>query len=73
MDKCNLSPILDIYNGEIVSYTISDHPDLKMVMDMLDRAYAAREIRAGLMLHSDQRWLYQHCSYPNSFNDMDLL
>ena len=41
-DKCYLSPILDMYNGEIVSYAVSDHPDLKMVMEMLDRAYAAR-------------------------------
>ncbi|WP_290960472.1 IS3 family transposase [Fibrobacter sp.] len=47
MDKCYLSPILDMYNGEIVSYTISDHPDLKMVMDMLEKAFVAREVRVG--------------------------
>ena len=64
MDKCYLSPILDMYNGEIVSYTISDPPDLRMVMEMLDRAYAAREVKAGLMLHSDQGWHYQHYGYP---------
>ncbi len=27
--KAYLSPILDMFNGEIISYTISDHPDLK--------------------------------------------
>ena len=31
--KAYLSPILDMYNGEIISYTISDSPDLRMVMN----------------------------------------
>ena len=30
-----LSPVLDMFNGEIISYVISDSPDLKMVMTML--------------------------------------
>ena len=33
--KAYLSPILDMYNGEIISYTISDSPDLRMVMNMV--------------------------------------
>ncbi|WP_072831189.1 IS3 family transposase [Fibrobacter sp. UWB12] len=73
MDKCYLSPILDMYNGEIVSYTISDHPDLRMVMEMLDRAYAAREVKAGLMLHSDQGWHYQHYGYQKSLKDHNIV
>ena len=32
--KCYLSPILDMWNGEIISYTISDSPNMKMVTDM---------------------------------------
>lgn len=73
MDKCYLSPILDMYNGEIVSYTISDPPDLRMVMEMLDRAYAAREVKAGLMLHSDQGWHYQHYGYLKSLKDHNIV
>ena len=73
VEKCYLSPILDMYNGEIVSYTISDHPDLKMVMDMLDCAFAAREVSAGLMLHSDQGWHYQHRSYQKSLQDHKII
>ena len=34
-----LSPVLDMFNGEIISYVISDSPDLKMVMTMLDKAF----------------------------------
>ena len=33
--KAYLSPIIDMFNGEIIAYTISDRPDLKMVMDMM--------------------------------------
>jgi transposase InsO family protein len=73
MDKCYLSPILDMYNGEIVSYTISDHPDLKMVMDMLEKAFVAREVGVGLMLHSDQGWHYQHRSYQKSLQDHKIV
>jgi transposase InsO family protein len=44
-----------------------------MVMEMLDRAYAAREVKVGLMLHSDQGWQYQHYSYQRSLRDHDIV
>jgi len=72
-DKCYLSPILDMYNGEIVCYTISDRPDLKMVMDMLTKAFAKGRTRNGLILHSDQGWHYQHASYQKSLRDHDIV
>ncbi len=34
------SPILDMYNGEIVSYAISSSPVLNQVMDMLYKAFS---------------------------------
>lgn len=52
--KAYLSPILDMFNGEIVSYTISDHPDLKMVADMINDALNRVSVPSGLILHSDQ-------------------
>ena len=58
--KLYLSPILDMFNGEIISYTISYHPDLKMAMKMLDKAFKKTNIPEGLILHSDQGWHYQH-------------
>ena len=35
--KLYLSPILDMYNGEIISYNISERPHLGQVMDMLEK------------------------------------
>ena len=61
--KAYLSPILDMYNGEIVSYTISNSPDLRMVMNMLNDAIKKVKPKNGLILHSDQGWHYQHMQY----------
>ena len=36
--KMYLSPILDLHNGYLVSYTISDRPVLGMVTSMLERS-----------------------------------
>ena len=38
-----------------VSYTISYHPDLKMAMSMLDKAFRKTDIPEGLILHSARR------------------
>lgn len=56
--KIYLSPILDIYNGEIVSYEISERPVLTQVLSMLDKAFRNRPNSKGCILHSDQGWKY---------------
>ena len=61
--KLYLSPILDMYNGEIISYNISEHPHLGQVMDMLDKAFEKIPDNTGLVFHSDQGWQYQHKMY----------
>lgn len=38
-EKLYISPILDMYNGEIITYTLSRSPNLKMVTDMLKKAF----------------------------------
>jgi putative transposase len=54
-----LSPILDLYNGEIVSYNISDRPSFYQTMDMLEKALNQLSGNTRLILHSDQGWQYQ--------------
>lgn len=67
-----LSPILDMFNGEIVSYTISDSPCLQMVMAMLDKAFKKRDIHGNLTLHSDQGWHYQHRMYQKALENRNI-
>ena len=61
--KLYLSPILDMFNGEIISYTISHSPNLQMVTSMLKKAFSKHHDTNGLIMHSDQGWHYQHPMY----------
>lgn len=61
--KLYLSPILDLYSTDIVSYTISDKPVLSMVTEMLNKAFMQIPNDTKLILHSDQGWHYQHKQY----------
>ena len=61
--KLYLSPILDLHNGYLVSYTISQRPVLSMVTTMLEKAFETLPDGTDLILHSDQGWQYQHKQY----------
>lgn len=64
--KLYLSPILDLFNGEVVSYNLSRHPNFKQITDMLEGAFQKLPDKAdNLILHSDQGWQYQMKSYQN--------
>lgn len=63
--KCYLSSILDMATNEIVSYDLSQHPDLEQIHRMLSRAFKKFPCISGLILHSDQGWQYQHAYYRN--------
>ena len=67
--KLYLSPILDLHNGYLVSYTISDRPVLSMVTTMLTKAFETILNGTGLILHSDQGWQYQHKQYQNMLRE----
>jgi putative transposase len=62
--KLYLSPIMDLYNGEIVAFESSTRPLFTMVESMLKKAFG-RVGRPGLILHSDQGWQYRMPSYRN--------
>jgi len=61
--KLYLSPIIDLYNQEIVSYELSERPDFKSVMDMMGKALKKAGQAKALILHSDQGWQYQMKQY----------
>jgi len=61
--KLYLSPIMDLYNGEIVAYETSIRPDFAMVINMLKKAARKHKAVDGLLLHSDQGWHYRMMPY----------
>lgn len=61
--KVYLSPIIDLFNGEVISYNISDRPVFSQVMDMINKAFDKIQNNTNLILHSDQGWQYQMKQY----------
>ena len=54
--KIYLSPIMDLYNNEIMSYSVSLHPDLAQIREMMDGLSKKLPQGATPILHSDQGW-----------------
>ena len=52
--KMYLSPVLDLYNGEIVAYQTAMRPQYALVGEMLEKALLRLPEGAKPMLHSDQ-------------------
>ncbi len=61
--KLYLSPILDLYNGEIISYTVSERPNFQAVVTMANQALERLPQVHSLIIHSDQGWQYQMKPY----------
>ena len=70
--KLYLSPIIDLFNGEVVSYNLSYHPNLNQVTDMLNKAFAKIPDNTNLILHSDQGWQYQNKHYQKMLKDKGI-
>ena len=58
--KCYICPILDMHTNEIISYDLSQRPNLEQTKRMLDSAFEKFPSVDGLIFHSDQGWQYQH-------------
>lgn len=71
--KLYLSPIIDMHNGEIVSFDISSKPNYVQTANMLNQAFSKYENLEGLIMHSDQGWQYQMQHYHQSLKDKGIL
>ena len=57
--KLYLSPVMDLYNGEIIAYQMDRRPSFELVRGMLKKALAKLKREERPMLHSDQGWQYR--------------
>ena len=62
-NKLYLSPVLDLYNGEIVAYEMQERPLYQLVGNMLRKALAKLPDAEKPLLHSDLGWQYQMPAY----------
>ena len=70
--KLYLSPILDIYNSEIISYALSYHPTIELTNTMLNKALQKTKHKTNLVIHSDQGFHYQHSTWTKKLEKMNI-
>ena len=68
-NKLYLSPVMDLFNGEILAYTTSRRPLFNMVGTMLSKAFARLGPDDRPILHSDQGWQYQMDKYRQRLDE----
>jgi putative transposase len=71
--KLYLSPVLDLYNGEIVAFETARRPLFKMIGAMLQRAFARLGPDDKPILHSDQGWQYRMPLYREALQQRDIV
>ena len=72
-EKLYLSPVLDLYNGEIVAFEMSQRPVFELVSSMLKKALAKLGPEDKPMLHSDQGWQYRMPAYQRQLRERQLV
>ncbi|WP_394234439.1 IS3 family transposase [Niallia oryzisoli] len=68
--KLYLSPILDLFNGEILSYGIGPSPTLDLAIRPLREAIRiVKDSKFRTTIHSDQGWQYQHKKWVKTLKE----
>ncbi|MDZ5713841.1 IS3 family transposase, partial [Jeotgalibacillus haloalkalitolerans] len=71
-EKLYLSPILNLYNGEIISYQVEKRPVYSLVSKMLDKAFGRLGAEETPIIHSDQGWQYQMKQYQHALKQKGI-
>ena len=71
--KVYLSPVMDLFNSEIVAYSISERPNFAQIKTMMEGLFAVLPPDAKAMLHSDQGWQYQMKEYQQMLKDHHII
>lgn len=61
--KVYLSPVVDLFNQEVIAYKVTKNARLPLVTDMLKEAIGKLSKGSKPILHSDQGWQYRHKTY----------
>lgn len=70
--KVYLSPVIDLFNQEVVSYEVRKDVTLPLVTDMLEKATRKLKQHEKPIVHSDQGWQYQNRKYQNHLREKGL-
>nr|WP_241565981.1 IS3 family transposase [Prescottella agglutinans] len=68
-EKLYLSPIMDLFDRQIIAYTLGPSPTLELTNCSLREALRAVDDGRNLLVHSDQGFQYQHSSWRRLLTD----
>lgn len=71
-EKLYVSPVLGLFNGEIITYTVGARPTYSLVSEMLNEAFKRLSEKDKLLLHSDQGWHYQMKQYQHALKKQGI-
>lgn len=71
-EKLYLSPVMDLYNGEIIAFETARRPAFKLVSGMLQKALSKLKASEKPMVHSDQGWQYRMPAYQRALQERGL-
>ncbi|MFK7061297.1 DDE-type integrase/transposase/recombinase [Flavobacterium oreochromis] len=71
-NKLYLSPIIDFFNQETISYKLTESPVFNQVVMMLKKALKKTPNNINLILHSNQGWQYQIKQYQNLLREKGI-
>lgn len=71
-EKLYLSPVLDLFNREIISYTIRSRPTYELVGTMMNQALERLNENHELLIHSDQGVHYQLTKYQEKLKENNI-
>ena len=66
------SPLIDLFNGEVISYRLDTNQGMPVVLGML-RDAIPRARRGVTTLHSDRGWQYQHAGFRRALRDAGIV
>ncbi len=72
-DKLYLSPVMDLYNGEIIAFETTKRPVFELVGSMLKKALARLKSHEKPILHSDQGWQYRMPAYQRALHQKEVV
>jgi len=69
---CYLAFILDAYSRRIVGWQLARHMRTQLVMDALQMAAALRDLRGGLVAHTDHGGQYTSVAYTTRLAELGI-
>ncbi|XOV90549.1 MAG: IS3 family transposase [Pseudomonadota bacterium] len=67
-----LAVIMDLFSRQIIGWSMADHMRVELIEEAFDMAVARREVKPGLLLHSDRGVQYRALEYQGSLETLEI-